>query len=96
MVNERYVNFLVVIGEEYIKAVCKLAIFGPDLLDGYRIFSTAFGADGITPGKLQAATDDEIDLLTASARKLNGSDQIRSNHIREVIRQALARWSAPP
>jgi len=90
---QTYVKFMNVLGEEYIKIVSNFVRFGPDLFDGYRIFAKVCGPTGITPEKLPAVSDREMEQLRAIACDLNGSDQISADHIRQVIRRSLARWA---
>jgi hypothetical protein len=85
-----------VLGEEYIKTVANIVKFGPDLHDGFRIFSRVYGPMGITFEKLPAASDQEVEQLREIACHLNGSDQINRDHIRQVIDRTLSRWSAMP
>ena len=85
---------MTVLGEEYIKLVAQFAKFGPDLLDGYRIFAKVYGSRGITPEKLPHASDQEVQQLRQIACQLNGSDHINGDHIRKVIHHTLSRWAA--
>ena len=96
MVSKKYVDFVTVLGEEYIKVTAHLVQFGPDLLDGYRIFATIFRPDGITPERLSTVSELELDQIRATACHRNGSTQITAQHICEVIDRTLARWAADP
>jgi ABC-type Zn uptake system ZnuABC Zn-binding protein ZnuA len=92
--EQTYMDFITALGEEYCEVVSPLAGHGAEPHDGYEVFAKMYGANEISPEKLHAASDTEVERLRDISREWHESERIGTGHIREVIRRTLCRW--PP
>jgi hypothetical protein len=94
MDEQTYMDFIMALGEEYNEVMDPLAEYGAVPQDGFEVFAKMYGAKGISPNKLHAATKKDIERLRDIARAYHESGQIEAKHLRIVIRRILARWPA--